>query len=471
MFQSRLSATWFGAFAIFDIPAGEVCRFKEKWPLVCDGEKCHKLCYDEKRSYTTLCWEDCPKLVCDGKSALYQFMRGNSPTPVCWESAKCQCMLECALYQLMIGKAPPQLIGNMPYNKVWWKRCSLPVNDGKSSLNDEKTALYRFWRDKCPIPFMPIPMPLYDGKGALYQSIMGTVPSLYQFMAKVHFTSLKMYGWEIAVILRNFRKTKLSKSKFFFFFFFNSISTYILCATRRLSLCDICKYHFPAFYGTSDRQAAIFFWTRMIQTWSSFSLMDPCSIFFCSSVKPKFFTPTHEDGKSALYQSVYGESALCQCMIGKESCTILWWEGCPKPVCDWNSALYQFGGKHALYKIMVGKVLFDGKHVVYQFMMGSIPCTGLWWEECPVPVYDGGSALYQFMMRRMPYTSLMRKMPCTSSWWLACPVPVYGGEKVPCIRLRWEKCPVPVCDGFSSDLPFVWFIYCHLCHQSLLRIL
>ena len=31
----------------------------------------------------------------------------------------------------------------------------------------------------------------------------------------------------------------------------------------------------------------------MIQTWSSFSLMDPCSIFFCSSVKPKFFTPTH----------------------------------------------------------------------------------------------------------------------------------------------------------------------------------
>ena len=45
-------------------------------------------------------------------------------------------------------------------------------------------------------------------------------------------TYLLMHGWEIAVILRNFRKTKLSKSKFFFFFFFfNSISTYIQCAT------------------------------------------------------------------------------------------------------------------------------------------------------------------------------------------------------------------------------------------------
>ena len=68
---------------------------------------------------------------------------------------------------------------------------------------------------------------------------------------------LGAHGWEIAVILRNFRKTKLSKSKKNFFF--NSISTYIQCATRRLSLCDIRKYHFPAFYGTSDRQAAIFF--------------------------------------------------------------------------------------------------------------------------------------------------------------------------------------------------------------------
>ena len=107
-----------------------------------------------------------------------------------------------------------------------------------------------------------------------------------------------VHGWEIAVILRNFRKTKLSKSKFLFFFFlfiifFYSISTCMQCATRRLSLCDIHKYRFPAFYGTSDRQAAIFFRTRMIQTWSSSRLVDPCSIFFCFSVKPKFFTPTH----------------------------------------------------------------------------------------------------------------------------------------------------------------------------------
>ena len=79
-----------------------------------------------------------------------------------------------------------------------------------------------------------------------------------------------MHGWEIAVILRNFRKTKLSKSKFLFLnFFFYSISTCIQCATRRLSLCDIRKYRFPALYGTSARQAAIFFCTRMIQTTQS----------------------------------------------------------------------------------------------------------------------------------------------------------------------------------------------------------
>ena len=97
--------------------------------------------------------------------------------------------------------------------------------------------------------------------------------------------------WFYGIFVKpNFQNQK----NFFLFFFFNSISTYIQCATRRLSLCDIRKYRFPAFYGTFDRQAAIFFWTRMIQTWSSFSLMDPCSIFFCSSVKPKFFTPTHE---------------------------------------------------------------------------------------------------------------------------------------------------------------------------------
>ena len=83
------------------------------------------------------------------------------------------------------------------------------------------------------------------------------------------------HGWEIAVILRNFRKTKLSKflSFFLFYFFFYSLSACIHCATRRLLLCDIRKYRFPAFYGTSARQAAIFFCTRMMRTWSSFSLV------------------------------------------------------------------------------------------------------------------------------------------------------------------------------------------------------
>ena len=114
------------------------------------------------------------------------------------------------------------------------------------------------------------------------------------------------HGWEIAVILRNFRKTKLSKSKFlllfffFFFFFFYSLSTCIHCATRRLSFCDISKYRFPAFYGTFARQAAIFC-TRMIQTWNSFSLVrqlelvksTPARYFFCFPVKTKLFTPTH----------------------------------------------------------------------------------------------------------------------------------------------------------------------------------
>ena len=53
---------------------------------------------------------------------------------------------------------------------------------------------------------------------------------------------------------------------------------------------NIACRHFTALLTA---QAAIFFCTRMIQTWSSFSLVDPCSIFFCFSVKPKFFTPTH----------------------------------------------------------------------------------------------------------------------------------------------------------------------------------
>ena len=73
-----------------------------------------------------------------------------------------------------------------------------------------------------------------------------------------------MHGWEIAVILRNFRKTKLSKSKFFFFFllYFNMYTmrdstTFALWHTQ-ISLSGILR-HFA-------RQAAIFLCTRMIQT-------------------------------------------------------------------------------------------------------------------------------------------------------------------------------------------------------------
>ena len=121
------------------------------------------------------------------------------------------------------------------------------------------------------------------------------------------------HGWEIAVILRNFRKTKLSKSKFLFFSFFNSISTCIQFAPRRLSLCDIRKYCFPAFYGTSDRQAAIFFCTRMIQTWSSFSLVDPCSIFFLFFSKSKIFH-SHSWILAVICFSIIALVSECMCM-------------------------------------------------------------------------------------------------------------------------------------------------------------
>ena len=62
--------------------------------------------------------------------------------------------------------------------------------------------------------------------------------------------SIFFHGWEIAVILRNFRKPNF-QNQIFFIYFFYSISTCIQCAIRRLSLCDIRKYRFLAFYGTS----------------------------------------------------------------------------------------------------------------------------------------------------------------------------------------------------------------------------
>ena len=100
------------------------------------------------------------------------------------------------------------------------------------------------------------------------------------------------------------------------------------CATQRLSLCDIRKYRFLAFYGTSDRQAAIFFCTRMIQIWSSFSLVDPCSIFFCFSVKPKFFTPTHVFLSSSSWLAVAKDWCMappCSASLPPVCCTS--WKG------------------------------------------------------------------------------------------------------------------------------------------------
>ena len=46
-----------------------------------------------------------------------------------------------------------------------------------------------------------------------------SVPSWSHTTSVVSVDSGYCHGWEIAVILRNFRKTKLSKSKFLFFFF------------------------------------------------------------------------------------------------------------------------------------------------------------------------------------------------------------------------------------------------------------
>ena len=75
----------------------------------------------------------------------------------------------------------------------------------------------------------------------------------------------RQHGWEIAIILRNFRKTKLSKSIFFFFFFLLYFNMYTMCDSTtfalrhtQISLSGILR-HFA-------RQAAIFFCTRMIQT-------------------------------------------------------------------------------------------------------------------------------------------------------------------------------------------------------------
>ena len=78
----------------------------------------------------------------------------------------------------------------------------------------------------------------------------------------VCYTSGLVHGWEIAVILRNFRKTKLSKSKFLFYFFLLCFNMYTMCDSMTFAL----RHTQISLYGTSARQAAIFFCTRMIQT-------------------------------------------------------------------------------------------------------------------------------------------------------------------------------------------------------------
>ena len=58
------------------------------------------------------------------------------------------------------------------------------------------------------------------GNWSIKLTCLNTVCNHHGWPAQLHSAVSQMHGWEIAVILRNFRKTKLSKSKFFFFFFF-----------------------------------------------------------------------------------------------------------------------------------------------------------------------------------------------------------------------------------------------------------
>ena len=50
--------------------------------------------------------------------------------------------------------------------------------------------------------------------------------------------SLHQHGWEIAVILRNFRNTKLSKSKFLFFFLFFFFFFFFLLYFNMYTMCN-----------------------------------------------------------------------------------------------------------------------------------------------------------------------------------------------------------------------------------------
>ena len=68
---------------------------------------------------------------------------------------------------------------------------------------------------------------------------------------------------------------KIKISFLFFFFFLLYFNMYTMCNSTTFAL----RHTQISFYGTYDRQAAIFFCTCMIQTWSSFSLVDPWYFF------------------------------------------------------------------------------------------------------------------------------------------------------------------------------------------------
>ena len=137
------------------------------------------------------------------------------------------------------------------------------------------------WHGAIPLSMCPTPWcyPSYNVSNTMVLSLLqcvqhhGAIPLT---MCPTPWSLLQCHGWEIAVILRNFRKTKLSKSKFLFLyiFFYYSISTCTQCATRRLSLCDIRKYRFPAFHGTSPAKPPSSFsfahaWYKQFRAWNS----------------------------------------------------------------------------------------------------------------------------------------------------------------------------------------------------------
>ena len=69
---------------------------------------------------------------------------------------------------------------------------------------------------------------------------------LHHWVSPGCFISIWLHGWEIAVILRNFRKTKLSKSKFFFLTLFQHTYNVQLDDFRFATYANIAFRHFTA---------------------------------------------------------------------------------------------------------------------------------------------------------------------------------------------------------------------------------